>query len=279
VKNSVLQNASSAAKHFFTSSRSRCIFEQLSNKLLFYFDKQTVMYRVALSEFEGPLDLLLFFIKRDELNIYDIPISKITKDFIEYLDALQTLNLEVASDFIYMASVLMSIKAKMLLPRPDLADGELDEFDPRTELVQKLLEYKRFKEMAAAMQMQEELRRKLFPRLQFEHVDAPLAEELRRPTLFDLIQAYKYALDHAPKKTVHEIRKIPVTIEAQTDFLLRRLNEKVQLSFFELVSEFDRITIVVTFLAVLEMAKSRLVSILVRDDHNDFWISRKEHLN
>ncbi|MFN3394262.1 MAG: segregation and condensation protein A [Candidatus Thermochlorobacter sp.] len=235
------------------------------------------MYRVALSEFEGPLDLLLFFIKRDELNIYDIPISKITNDFLEYLEALQTLNLEVAADFIYMASVLMSIKAKMLLPRPEATEGELDEFDPRTELVQRLLEYKRYKEMAHTIQQLEEQRRRHFPRLNFESIEAPLAEEplLKRPTLFDLIQAYQYALTHIPKKTVHEIKRIPVTIEQQSEKILARLETNLQLSFFEFVRDAqERIVVVVTFLAILEMTKARLISILVREDYNDFWISK-----
>jgi len=234
------------------------------------------MYRVSLSEFEGPLDLLLFFIKRDELNIYDIPIAHITKSFMEYLDAMQELNLEVAADFIYMASVLMSIKAKMLLPRPEVPEGELDEFDPRTELVQKLLEYKRFKEVALNMQLLEEDRRQLFPRLTFEHIEASeIEDETKRPTLFDLIRAYQLAMKNMPKITVHEIKKIPVTIEQQTEFLLKKLDEQIQISFIKTVQEFtERITIVVTFLAILEMAKMRLVNIIVREDYSDFWLTK-----
>ncbi len=234
------------------------------------------MYRVSLSEFEGPLDLLLFFIKRDELDIYDIPIAHITKSFMEYLDAMQELNLEIAADFIYMASVLMSIKAKMLLPRPEVPAGELDEFDPRTELVQKLLEYKRFKEVALNMQLLEEDRRQLFPRLTFEHIEASeIEDETKRPTLFDLIRAYQLAMKNMPKITVHEVKKIPVTIEQQTEFLLKKLDEHIQISFIKTVAEFaERITIVVTFLAILEMAKMRLVNIIVREDYSDFWLTK-----
>jgi segregation and condensation protein A len=232
------------------------------------------MYRITLSDFEGPLDLLLFFIKRDELDIYDIPISQITKNFLEYLDAMQELNLEVAADFIYMASTLMSIKAKMLLPRPELPEGELDEFDPRTELVQKLLEYKRFKEMSVHLQLFEEDRRQLFPRLLFDSIEARAVEDdSKRPTLFDLIHAYQQAMMQMPKTTVHEIKKIPVTIEEQTAFLIEKLERQIQISFLETVSAFEeRITVVVTFLAILEMAKSRIVNIIVRDDYNDFWL-------
>jgi segregation and condensation protein A len=234
------------------------------------------MYRISLSEFEGPLDLLLFFIKRDELDIYDIPIAHITKNFLEYLDAMQELNLEVAADFIYMASVLMSIKAKMLLPRPEMPEGELDEFDPRTELVQKLLEYKRFKEVSLSMQLLEEDRRQIFPRLTFEPIEAnEIEDETKRPTLFDLIRAYQLAMKNMPKTTVHEIKKIPVTIEQQTDYLLKKLDEQIQISFIKTVEEFaERITIVVTFLAILEMAKMRLVNIIVREDYSDFWLTK-----
>jgi segregation and condensation protein A len=236
------------------------------------------MYRISLSEFEGPLDLLLFFIKRDELDIYDIPIAHITKNFMEYLDAMQELNLEVAADFIYMASVLMSIKAKMLLPRPEMPTGELDEFDPRTELVQKLLEYKRFKEVSLSMQLLEEDRRQLFPRLTFEHIEASeIEDETKRPTLFDLIRAYQLAMKNMPKITVHEIKKIPVTIEQQTDFLLKKLDEQIQISFIKTIEEFaERITIVVTFLAILEMAKMRMINIIVREDYSDFWLTKTD---
>lgn len=236
------------------------------------------MYRISLSEFEGPLDLLLFFIKRDELDIYDIPIAHITKNFMEYLDAMQELNLEVAADFIYMASVLMSIKAKMLLPRPEMPRGELDEFDPRTELVQKLLEYKRFKEVSLGMQLLEEDRRQLFPRLTFEHIEAnEIEDETKRLTLFDLIRAYQLVMKNMPKITVHEIKKIPVTIEQQTDFLLKKLDEQIQISFIKTIEEFaERITIVVTFLAILEMAKMRMINIIVREDYSDFWLTKTD---
>ena len=105
------------------------------------------MYKVQLNNFEGPIDLLLYFIRRDELNIYDIPISKITKEFINTLEEWKKVHLHIAGDFIVMASTLMRIKAKLLLPRPELDDdGEI--MDPRTELIQQLIEYKRFKEAA-----------------------------------------------------------------------------------------------------------------------------------
>jgi len=120
------------------------------------------MYKVQLKNFEGPLDLLLFFIKRDELNIYDIPIYHITREFLDYIRLMEELDLEVASEFIYMASLLMSIKARMMLPHENEDEEELDEHDPRYELVQKLLEYKRYKEMAEKLTIIDEETPKIF---------------------------------------------------------------------------------------------------------------------
>lgn len=152
------------------------------------------MYRVQLNNFEGPLDLLLFFIKRDELDIYDIPISYITKQFLEYINLLEELDLDVASEFILMASMLMSIKAKMMLPREDSDEEELDETDPRYELVQRLLEYKRYKEMSEKMaDMDEETRKKYmrgYPEADTVEQQAT-GEALQDVTMFDLIAAFK----------------------------------------------------------------------------------------
>jgi segregation and condensation protein A len=126
------------------------------------------------------------------------------------------------------------------------------------------------------MQLSEENRRQMFGRPYFESIEAPTSEnELRKPTLFDLIFAYQAALENRPKITVHEIQKIPITIEEQTEFILKKFDDKIQLSFLELISEIEeRIVLVVTFLAILEMAKSQVITILTRDDHHDFWISR-----
>ena len=124
------------------------------------------MYRIKLNEFEGPLDLLLFFIQRDELDIHNIPISKITNEFVEYVNYLQVLDLESASDFILMAATLIQIKAKMMLYKKD--DGVEEEEDPRYELVKRLLEYKRYKDASAEIQLQEEESRKMFLRNDFD---------------------------------------------------------------------------------------------------------------
>jgi segregation and condensation protein A len=236
------------------------------------------MFRISLDEFEGPLDLLLFFIRRDELDIYNIPISKITAEFIGYIHAARTLNLEVAADFIYMASMLMSIKAKMLLPRPG-GDGEAgDEFDPREELVQRLLEYKRIKEVASVLDTLAGHREKLFHRGMFEEFEPEVLDELdqavNRPKLYHLMQAYQAVLDSIPKPMTRNVMDAPVTVEQQSRLIMSKLNQSEQLSFRSMLEGItERLIFVVTFLAVLELCRSQRIMVLVREGHDDFWIA------
>ncbi len=236
------------------------------------------MFRISLEEFEGPLDLLLFFIRRDELDIYNIPISKITADFIGYIHDVSNLNLEIAADFIYMASMLMSIKANMLLPHPVQDEVETDEFDPRRELVQRLLEYKRIKEAASAMTQLAEVRQNHFARGFFEEFEPKVIDELdelvHRPTLYHLMQAYKSVLENVPRPATRNVMDAPVTIEEQTAMILLRLQEQRELSFLSVLEGVtERLILVVTFLAVLELCKNRRIIVLVKDGHDDFWIS------
>ncbi len=241
------------------------------------------MFRISLEEFEGPLDLLLFFIKRDELDIYNIPISKITRDFIDYIHAMQSLNLEVAAEFIYMASLLMSIKARMLLPREEPEDGDASEFDPRTELVERLLEYKRIKEGAEGMRSLEEVRSAMFPRRSFESIEPQVIDELdepvNRPTLYQLIMTYKSILDNMPKVRVQNVQEAPVTIDEQVELILTRLEKRVQVSFRSVVDGVaNRLVLVVTFLAVLELCRGQQIVVIVKEGYDDFWMSRKQRL-
>ncbi|MEI8033536.1 MAG: segregation/condensation protein A [Chlorobiaceae bacterium] len=238
------------------------------------------MFRISLEEFEGPLDLLLFFIRRDELDIYNIPISKITADFISYIHDVRNLNLEIAAEFIYMASMLMSIKAKMLLPRPAEEGGAADEFDPRTELVQRLLEYKRIKEASTALSLLGEARESMFARGLFEDLEAEIIDELdepvNRPTLYHLMLAYKAVLDNMPRTMTRNVMDAPVTVEEQSALILSRLKERVQVSFRAVLEGVtERIILVVTFLAVLEMCKNRRIIVLVKDGYDDFWIAQR----
>ncbi len=221
-------------------------------------------YRVKLTEFEGPMDLLLFFIKRDELDIYDIPIARITKEFLEYLHLMATLDLEVAGDFIVMAATLMQIKVRMLLPK---AEGEEDEEDPRAELVRRLIEYKRFKETSVEMSRIEDEQRKIYYR-RFFHADPRLhlvGEEddtLKDITLFNLISAFKRALDLMPHKTVHEVEMLNVSVDEQMSFTLDFLRVHRETTLLRLVSHMtEKIRIIVTVIALLEMTKNKVISL------------------
>jgi len=235
---------------------------------------------VQLNNFEGPLDLLLFFIKRDELDIYDIPISYITKQFLEYIHVLEELDLDVASEFILMASMLMSIKARMMLPREDSDEDELDESDPRYELVKRLLEYKRYKEMSEKMaDMDDETRKKYmrgYPEADNVEQQAT-GEALQDVTMFDLIAAFKKVLQDIERKNiVHHVEKVSTTVEEQAEFVLNRLQEHGRQTFIEVCATLkNKIYVVVTFLAVLEMIKEQQINLFLEEDPTKFYIDLK----
>ena len=233
------------------------------------------MYRIVLPTFEGPLDLLLFFIKRDELDIYDIPISKITTDFMDYLILIEKLDLEIAGDFILMASTLMQIKVKMLLPREKNEVGE--ELDPRSDLVNALLEYKRYKEMSEELSFFETDQRKLTYRGNFEHDEretfTDVQKLLKNITLYDLMKAFKHALMEKPKEFVHQIKKLNVSIDEQINYILKKLADNKELNFIELVKEMsEKIRIIVTFVALLELIKIGRIGLKESPNFNDFII-------
>jgi segregation and condensation protein A len=239
------------------------------------------MYRVQLKNFEGPLDLLLFFIKRDELNIYDIPISHITHEFLEYIRLMEELDLDVASEFIYMASMLMSIKAKLMLPRDSDPDEELDEDDPRYELVQRLLEYKRYKEMSEKLTIIDEETQKKYFRgyLDEDDVDKQASgEALKDVTLFDLMAAFRKVLtDIKRQHSYHKVEKVQFTVEQQAEYILTQLQSRGRTSFYAFCMELkNRTAIVVTFLAILEMLKEQQINLFVEDeDPTDFQLDLK----
>jgi segregation and condensation protein A len=235
------------------------------------------MYTIKLNDFEGPLDLLLFFIKRDELDIYDIPIASITKEFLDYMHFLQQFDLEIAGEFLVMAAELMQIKVKMLLP-PE--QGEDEELDPRANLVQRLVEYKRFKEMSVQMKNREEEQMKVNYR-GYHSADEHVVEEetsediIRDVTFFDLIASFKFAMDRMPKKFVHEIEKINVTVEEQIAYIEEYFSRRSEATFYDLVKEFtERIRIVVTFLALLEVIRAKKIIIRQLRPFGDLSIMR-----
>lgn len=236
------------------------------------------MYKIKLDHFEGPLDLLLFFIKRDELNIYDIPISHITKEFLEYVNLIKDLDLEVAGDFILMASTLMHIKVRMLLPREINEKGE--EIDPRDELVRALLEYKRYKEMAEELSLLESEQRKLNFRGNFsaDEKEAPAEYDilLKNITIFDLTKAFKKVIEGLKEVPVHNIVKVNVTIDQQMQYIFDKLNDFGELHFLSLVEGMkEKIRIVVTFIALLELTKMGRIAIKESSSYNDFVIIKK----
>lgn len=238
------------------------------------------MYRVQLKNFEGPLDLLLFFIRRDELDIYDIPISHITNEFLEYIHLMEVLDLDVASEFIYMASLLMSIKARMMLPREESDEEELDESDPRYELVQRLLEYKRYKEMGEKMTHLDEEARQLYTRGFYEEdiVEKQASgEALKDVTLFELMSAFQQVLASIKKNNVfHKVERVAYTVEDQAQYILNTLQQSGRVSFARLCQPFkNRMVVVVTFLAILEMVKEQQINLFIEASPLDFYLDLK----
>ncbi|NOZ08955.1 MAG: segregation/condensation protein A [FCB group bacterium] len=216
-------------------------------------------YRVQLANFEGPLDLLLFFIQRDKLNIYDIPIAIIIKEYSEYLDLMKLLNIRIAGEFIVMAAMLMQIKAKMLLPRETSSEDQLE--DPRTDLVNRLLEYKQFKDSARAIWSCHEAHSQTWPRgmeISYSEQKENPSAYLKNVSLFDLLSVFKQVMDKLPKSTGLEIRHEPVNVEQQIGFIREKLRQVRRLTFRELVTAVrSRLKIIATFLAVLELLRSR----------------------
>jgi segregation and condensation protein A len=233
------------------------------------------MYTIKLQDFEGPLDLLLFFIKRDELNIYDIPIARISKEFLGYLHYMQQLDLEIAGEFLVMAAELMQIKVRMLLP-PE--PGQIEEQDPRANLVLRLVEYKRFKEIADVMKVRETQEMMVHYRGYHEADERNIPEEtagdiVRDVTFFDLVSSFRFAMDRIPKRFVHEIIRLNVTIDEQIAFILDFFSRRSEATFYELVQDMvDKIRVVVTFIALLEVIRSRKVIVRQAEPFGDVSI-------
>jgi segregation and condensation protein A len=219
-----------------------------------------------LPRFEGPLDLLLHLIKRDEIDIYDIPISALTKQYLDYIELMRALDLDVAGEFLVMAATLMRIKAKMLLPVPK-SDDEEDEGDPREELVQRLLEYRLYKEASDTLKTQEGERRGLFERGMVPTEDEAGPLPLAPATLFDLLDALNRVLSRRPERVVYEVKTEAFDIEDKMSLIARTVAEDGRLLFSTLMLRSTaRMEIVVSFMALLELVK--LGTIVVVQDAN-----------
>ena len=242
-------------------------------------------FEVKIPLFEGPFDLLLFFIERDELDIYDIPISQITENFLDYLSRLEKLNIEVASEFILVAAKLMRIKAKMLLPRPQL-DEEGNEIDPREELVRHLLEYKKYKSVLkqlASMEddmLQKETRGNVINEIKKLSETINVESELQNIDLYKLLKVYQKVLrrfEIESDKPVHQVVQYPYTIEHQKDFILNKVVEKRKLSFTQIIEyNSEKIGVIYNFLAILELLQLHQITISIGEGYNNFWIERLE---
>jgi segregation and condensation protein A len=212
-----------------------------------------------LEAFDGPLDLLLYLIKRDEVDIYDIPVAEITRQYLGYIEACKELNLEVAGEFIYMASMLIRIKAQMLLPR--LEEEEIE--DPRTELVNALLEYRKIKHTAGLLEQMSELQAMRYPRGGANLEELPVAgPELVRVDIAALMIAFGDLLRRAPRETIYEVRHQQITVEMRREHILALLSDRETVKFDELFLDDPRkIVMVVTFIAILELVKQGILGI------------------
>jgi len=238
-----------------------------------------VEYKVKLEVFEGPLDLLLYLIKRDEVDIYDISIERITKQYLEYMSAFQVLNIEVAGEFIVMASNLLYIKSRMLLPKDQqMAEDDAEEDDPRWELIRQLIEYKKFKEAAGQLRNREAMQEQLYPRSPAVPdlpavADPLLVEEVG---IFDLINAFQKILKRLDKKKPEDLKQIfeeNFTVSDKIEYLLKLVASGVPMRFEECFGDSaSRGEIVVTFLAMLELI--RMKQLRVRQDNSfaEIWI-------
>lgn len=244
-------------------------------------------YNIKLPQFEGPFDLLLFFIERDELDIHDIPIATITEDFLSYIRQMEQMNIDLASEFILVAATLCRIKAKLLLPRKAV-DEEGNEIDPREELVRRLLEYKRYKAVLDEMRSLEEMRSQKHLR---GNVTAELKKiankalvdvELESLTLFKLLKSFERVMqrfEDAHPKVTHRIIRFNYTVEEQQAFIFSKIEKGKKTDFSSIFNSCqNRIHAIVTFLALLELINAQQVLITAGMGLNNFWLSAAEQL-
>ena len=233
------------------------------------------MFNIKLENFEGPLDLLLYFIKRDKIDIYDIPITKITNEYISVIDEAKTLDVSIAGEFLFMASMLLRIKTQMLLPR-QVDEESLDIDDPRIDLVAQLLEYKKYKNIANKLKNLHFENKDTFfrssPKVLYDQ-SPDLSDFLDEVTLFDISKIFKEAIENAPTQDSFEIYRETVSLQEQKDFILKGLKANKILSLKKLVKKLEtKIEIIVTFLALLEMIKQSEIICLQKESFKDIEI-------
>jgi segregation and condensation protein A len=230
---------------------------------MFMNEEHTTDYAIKLDIFEGPLDLLLYLIKKNEIDIYNIPVALVTEQYLQYLKMIKSLNLDLAGEYLVMASTLIHIKSKMLLPEPE-EPVEEEEEDPRAELVRQLLEYQAFKEAATNLEKRPILERDVFTRAAFlpEETEKSTAteEELIEVSIFELIEAFHRLVSRIDKKELLEIDLEKMSLTDIINDIMERLSNEKNLTFDELLGERkERWRIIYTFLALLELVKLRMV--------------------
>ena len=236
-------------------------------------------YSVNLEVFHGPLDLLLYLIKKDEVDIYDIPIARVTEQYMQYLEVMQILNLELAGEYILMAATLIRIKARLLLPR-DETDG--DEPDPREELVAALLEYKKFKEAGEILREKRILEERLYvpPPVGGGNGKKDKVILLNTTTLFDMMTAFKEVLERLDSERMYEINPEEATVEDRVARIMDILAEKESAPFHELFADVPRkIIAILTFLAILELVKLKRITVRQSLAFSEIRVYRAEQFN
>jgi segregation and condensation protein A len=241
----------------------------------------TETYQIKLPQFEGPFDLLLFFIERDELDIYNIPITKITNEFLDFIHNSEELNIDLGSEFILFISTLMRIKAKMLLPRKEI-DQEGNEIDPRQELIDKILEYKKFKQAALEMQQMEALRMMMVKRGNLVSELAKIGEEsgegteIQNVTLFRLMKAFERVAQRLHEKRhqpVHTVVQYNYTMEGSREYMLDLVKKEHSISFERIFDVCEnRIHAIFLFLNMLELIQGKYFTILMGQGINNFIV-------
>ncbi len=241
----------------------------------FFGDGQQSAYNVSVEAFEGPLDLLLHLIRKNEVDIYNIPIAAIARQYLEYIELMKELNLDIAGEFLVMASTLIQIKSKMLLPIPADEESPEEEEDPRAELVKRLLEYSKYKEAAQALGERELLGRDVFAR-KFaapELIELQPGEEPPQVDMIELIEALQRVLAKIPAETFHEVGVENISIADRIGEILAFLEGKEAVAFEELFSGIlTREYVVATFLAVLELCKLKLVKVVQAHRLETIWV-------
>jgi len=246
----------------------------------------TESYQIKLPQFEGPFDLLLFFIERDELDIYDIQITKIINDFLVYMHNAEETNIELSSEFILFVSTLMRIKAKMLLPRKEL-DAQGNEIDPRQELIDKILEYKRFKEVSAKMAEMEAVRMLMVKRGNIQKEIMQVGEEagegteIQTITMFKLMKAFEKVMQRLYErnnKPQHVVYKYNYTMESSREYMLDMVLREKTVTFEKIFDVCEnRIHAIFLFLSMLELIQQKYMHIITGEGRNNFIVEWNEN--